>query len=148
MFIFGEFNVFRPADARLVLQKAAAALADGGLLLLEPHTYDAVKNMGAEAPSWFSSTGGLFSDHPHIALMDSHWSEEAQAATQRYFIIDAASGAVQRFASSYQAYTNDQYTHLLDQCGFTAVRFYPALGQTDGEPDSSLIAVTAGKPAG
>jgi SAM-dependent methyltransferase len=148
MLIFGEFNVFPPTYARLILQKSAAALVDGGALLLEPHTFAAVKNMGAETPSWFSSTGGLFFDRPHVTLMDNHWDEASAAATQRYFIIDAESGAVQRFAASYQAYTNSEYAALLENSGFTEVRFYPALGQTHGEPDSSLIAISARKPAG
>lgn len=35
MSIFGEFNVFRPKDAQLILQKSNAALNTGGRLLLE-----------------------------------------------------------------------------------------------------------------
>jgi SAM-dependent methyltransferase len=145
MLIFGEFNVFRPEHARLILKKAAAALKDGGILLLEPHSDAAIKSMGHEGPSWFSSLGGLFSDHPHLVLLDSHWDETSQAATQRYAIVEAENGTVQCFAASYQAYSNPEYTRCLMECGFEDALFYPALGRSEGEPDSTLIAVSARK---
>jgi SAM-dependent methyltransferase len=145
MFIFGEFNVFTPAHGRMILQKAASALAKGGTLLLEVHHHDAVRNMGLEAPSWFSSDGGLFSDRPHIVLMDNHWDETSQAATQRYYVIDAETGTVDRYAASYQSYTNSDYTRLLTECGFEDIRFYPALGRSSGDPDPTLIAISARK---
>jgi SAM-dependent methyltransferase len=145
MFIFGELNVFKPEHARLILQKAYSALAEGGELLLEVHTYEAVQNMGQEPPSWFSSEGGLFSEHPHIVLMDSHWDEDCQAATQRYYVMDEVTSTVDRFAASYQSYTNAEYALLLTECGFKDARFYPALGRSDGEPDPTLMAITARK---
>ncbi|MBN1642658.1 MAG: methyltransferase domain-containing protein, partial [Anaerolineae bacterium] len=42
MLLYGEFNVFRPKDARCILGKAWAALSAEGLLLLEPHTEAAI----------------------------------------------------------------------------------------------------------
>jgi hypothetical protein len=38
MLIFGEFNVFKPSEARLLLEKMHVALKPGGRLLLEPMT--------------------------------------------------------------------------------------------------------------
>ena len=49
MQIFGEINVFRPADARLILNKARAALKPGGRLLLEAAYYDLAVAVGKEA---------------------------------------------------------------------------------------------------
>src|SRR5690606_37831023 len=45
MLIYGEFNVFKPDDVRLILRKAHAALKSGGRLLLEPHTYEMVEEI-------------------------------------------------------------------------------------------------------
>jgi 2-polyprenyl-3-methyl-5-hydroxy-6-metoxy-1,4-benzoquinol methylase len=59
MLIYGEFNVFRPADAGVILDKAWQALAPGGVLLLEPHPYHVIKKMGEAAPSWMAEGGGL-----------------------------------------------------------------------------------------
>ena len=46
MLIYGELNIFRPTHAASILKKAYAALLPGGLLLLEPHTMEAVRQMG------------------------------------------------------------------------------------------------------
>jgi SAM-dependent methyltransferase len=46
MSIFGEFNVFRPGEAKVILEKACRALAPGGFLLLEPHRFEAVVKIG------------------------------------------------------------------------------------------------------
>ena len=62
MLIFGEFNVFRPSDARTILEKAHAALSPGGVLLLEPHTFAAVREMGERDAHWYSADSGVFSD--------------------------------------------------------------------------------------
>lgn len=64
-------------------------------------------------------------------------------ATNRYFVIDGATGAVTRHAESLQAYTNDAYRSLLAACGFGEVVFHPSL---TGEPDPTqkhLIAIVA-----
>lgn len=54
MLIFEELNVFRPAGARLILRKVHAALKPGGLLL-EPHTFDLVREIGQKSSSWYSA---------------------------------------------------------------------------------------------
>jgi SAM-dependent methyltransferase len=145
MFIFGELNVFKPEHACVILKNACEALTEGGRLLLEVHTDAAVQNMGQEPSSWFSSHSGLFSERPHIVLMDNHWDQDCQAATQRYYVIDAETSTIDRFAASYQSYTNAEYTLLLTECGFKDVRFYPALGRSEREPDPTLIAISAHK---
>jgi SAM-dependent methyltransferase len=145
MLIFGEFNVFRPSDAQTILKKAHGALADDGILLLEPHTFDAIQQ-GGEAPRfWYSSPKGLFLDTPHLCLQENFWNAEQSATTTRHFILDAATDSVTRYAQSMQAYTNEQYQSVLNECGFHDVTFYPSLF---GEPDpehQDLMAVVARK---
>src|SRR5262249_28809074 len=53
MLIFGELNVFPRPQAAAILARAHQALADDGLLLLEPHTFAAVQRIGERAPSWY-----------------------------------------------------------------------------------------------
>ena len=125
MLIFGEFNVFSIADAKAILQKAHCALNDGGMLVLEPHTFAMVKELGTQAPSWYATESGLFSERPHFCLTESFWDDKAHVATERYFIIDAQTGEVTRHAASMQAYTDDEYRALLIECGFDEVAFYP-----------------------
>ncbi len=145
MMIFGEFNVFRPADARAVLERAHAALDDGGLLLLEPHTLHAVERIGKQGRSWYSAEAGLFSDKPHLCLQENFWEPESQTATTRYFIIDAASGQVTPHAASYQGYSDEQYESLLADTGFEDVRFLPSLAGDEDAAQADLIAIVARK---
>jgi SAM-dependent methyltransferase len=147
MLIFGEFNVFTPQDARKILVKAFDALLPGGRLLLEPHTFEQVVQMGKEPASWFSEESGLFSASPHLYLQENFWDAEEQVAIERYFTIDAATGEVVFFSSSTQAYTNEEYHSLLSACGFGDGTFYPALGKIADAFQDGLLAIMAQKPA-
>jgi SAM-dependent methyltransferase len=145
MLIFGELNVFRPADARAILAKAWEALADGGNLLLEPHTCAAVEKMGRAPASWYSTEQGLFSTRPYLCLSENFWDETSQAAIKRHYIVETDSNQVTRYAQSLQAYTETQYQSLLEACGFTGVTFYPSLlGVADPE-QNDMIAIVARK---
>ena len=68
-----------------------------------------------------------------------------KVTTQRYFVVDAATGEVTRHASSMQAYTNEEYESLLIECGFRNVHFYPSLAGEAGEARDWLCAITAQK---
>lgn len=145
MLIFGEINVFRPADARRILAKAHRALAGGGLLLLEPHTFAVVQRMGEQEPSWYSSPGGLFAARPHLYLQEGFWDAGSGTATIRYFVVDAAGGQVTRYAQSLQAYTDQEYRTLLGESGFEAVEFYPSLTGQETETGGGLFALVGQK---
>ena len=132
MLIYGELNTFRRAEARAILSRARAALAPGGRLLLEVHTFDAVAGMGAQPPAWHSAESGLFSDRPYVCLTEHGWDAGMRVATNRHFVIDGATGGVTRYAESLQAYTDDEYRALLADCGFGGAAFHPSL---TGEPD-------------
>ena len=143
MLIFGEFNVFRPGDARAILEKAHAALSPGGVLLLEPHTFDAVREMGERGAHWYSADCGVFSDEPYLCLRESFWHPEHAATTERYYVVDAATGGVTRYASSMQAYTDAEYRGLLAECGFGEIEVRRAMvGGGDGG-ERGLVVVAA-----
>lgn len=145
MQIFGEINVFSPDDVRKILVKARQALADNGLLLLEPHTLKCVRRIGEQPRSWHSSESGLFSERPHLYLQESFWNAERQVTTERYFIIDATTGHVTRHASSMQAYTDEGYRSLLADCGFGDEVFYESLGGPADGTLNDLFAIVARK---
>lgn len=145
MLIYGEFNIFNADDARHILQKTERALQSGALLLLEPHTYAAVRNFGHAPAHWSSSTGGLFSAQPHLVLTESMWQPDTQTTTRRYFVVDAATGGVTRYAQTFQAYTIAQYRQLLAESGFEIIDILPALGGTPPGLQPNLFAVVAQK---
>jgi SAM-dependent methyltransferase len=147
MSIFGELNVFLPAEAKGILANAWRALVPDGFLLLEPHTFTKVAEIGGEPHSWYSAEKGLFSDEPHLFLQENFWDAKNKAAIQRYYVIDAATGGVTFNSSTMQAYTNEDYRLLLAECGFTDAVFYPSLGGSAGSPEGGLIAILSRKRA-
>jgi SAM-dependent methyltransferase len=147
MCIYGEFNVFRQADARTILHKAWSALRDGGQLLLEPHTYAYVRGLGESPPTWYTSAKSVFHDTAHLRLMDYDWHAVTRAATIRYFVIDLANCQMQAYAQSMQAYTNEEYHELLKLTGFDRIRIFPDMGEADREQEAALFVITARKGA-
>jgi SAM-dependent methyltransferase len=144
MLIFGEFNVFRQSEAQAILRKAHAALVSGGLLLLEPHTFAAVCQLGGRS-LWHSVEQGLFSDRPHLVLYESLWDREHKTTTERYYVIDAATGTVARHAATLQAYTEIELAGILTECGFGEPRFYPSLIGVEDRSQQDFLAVVAEK---
>ena len=132
MLLFGELNVFQPAQIRRLLTNANRALVHGGILLLEPHTYAAVRKMGRSEPTWFSSEGGLFSERPHLVLIENHWNRIDKTTTVRHYVIDAERGDVVRYAQSFQAYLAEEYDAMLRSCGFQSIQIARFGGRCDG----------------
>lgn len=145
MFIFGALNILPPADAHAILKKACAALAPGGLLLLEVSSPDSVDQIGNQPSMWYASQAGLFSDRPHLCLMENFWDEASATATERFYVIDAASGAVTRHAASTVAYTETQLRKLLKEAGLGAPRFHPSLTGKEETQAQDMLVVLAQK---
>ena len=145
MFVFGEPNVFRPEELRHILRKAYAALNEGGRILLEVHTPEVVQRLGHQRTTWYTLEQGLFSDRPHLVLFESFWDEAQRVAIERFYIVDAETGAVTPHASSMQAYTDEQYRYALQIAGFTDITFYPSLIGAPDERQPDLIAIVARK---
>lgn len=143
LFVFGEFNVFRPADARTILEKARRALEPGGTLLIEPHHFEVVEKMGAAPPSWHTAPAGLFSEQPYLCLQENMWDHEAKTATTRFFVIDAATGGAEQLTQTMQAYTHGEYRTMLEQAGFGTVEFLPSFGPSDDQHRDSLMLIEA-----
>ena len=125
--VFGEFNVFSPDECRMILKKTFEALSPGGKLLLEAHTFDAVERIGRTPNSWYKSGPGLmglFSDDPHICLIENHWCDKQQTALQQFHILTAADGTVTSYRSTTRAWTTDQYKQLLKEAGFANVTIH------------------------
>jgi SAM-dependent methyltransferase len=145
MFIYGEFNVFRPDDAKAILRKAHAALESGGTVLLEPHTCTYIEALGHKPPVWSTCRSGLFADQPYVYFVEHSWHATSRTATTRHFVLDAQTANIAHYAATYQAYLEDEYKSLLQACGFEDVRFFPSLEGIEDPSQSELLAVTARK---
>ena len=123
MMIYGEFNVFEPEQAKQLLSKAYQSLGRDGLLLLEVHTFDAIKKIGLQNSTWKSVSQGLFSQKPHLLLEQGFWDSETNTATKRFYVIDAADCSVRRYAVTYQAYSIKLYMQQVCSVGFYKAEF-------------------------
>ncbi len=132
MLIHGELNTFRRIETASIAARARAALERGGVLLLEVYPYNAVESRGRRGPTWYAAERGLFGAEPHLCLSESFWNAERSAATERWFVIDAATGTVTRQAASMQAYTDDELDSLLLGAGFKDLEQRDSLTE---EPD-------------
>ena len=64
-------------------------------------------------------------------------------ATERFYIVDAASGQVTRHAASTQAYEEEELETLLNSVGFEQVSFHASLtGKDEGEINDFLVVST------
>jgi SAM-dependent methyltransferase len=145
MLIYGELNVFRRHDAKHVLKKAYAALADDGMLLLEPHTFTSIQQKGMQKPTWYTRERGLFADEPFLCLTEHFWHDAEQVATTRYYVIESTTGTLTHYAQSFQAYTDAGYRELLQTCGFIVSQFYPSLTGTADETQQGFCVIVGRK---
>ncbi len=143
MLIWGEFNAFSPKNGRLVLEKCAHSMSDGGRLLLEVQTFDGVKAIGREPATWTSAESGLFSERPFMCLKQSCWSEPHHAATTRFWVVDVETARVRMMNSSAKAYTDDEYDELLRASGFRAIRRHPSMSNETGDELSGIVVLLA-----
>jgi ubiquinone/menaquinone biosynthesis C-methylase UbiE len=141
LFIYGEFNVFKPLDMKHVLKKSYDSLKKGGLFIAEPNRYETVKQVGTSPASWYSSQEGLFSPKPHLCLMENFWDEEKHIANTRYFIVDAETNNVTLHASSMVAYTRENLEQMIRESGFKDIVFYESLsgGKKDFEKHLEVV---------
>jgi SAM-dependent methyltransferase len=145
IFIFGALNLFRPADASLILRKACQALKPGGLLLLEASSLDAVDQIGNQPAMWYSAESGIFSDTPHLCLMETFWDDEQMVATERFYVIDPATGQVNHHAASTQAYDEAGLEKMVQQAGFSQISFYPSMTGKEVDELNEFLVLTARK---
>ena len=118
MILFGELNVFSPAEAMAILRKARAALTPTGRLIVEMQTPEAVQSAGRSEPSEQQSESGLFSDRPHLCRTENRWLPDQQAAVQTFHITETGSGQSQEFRSTTQAWPDRNLIELLTDADF------------------------------
>jgi SAM-dependent methyltransferase len=143
LLLYGQLNVFRRDEARSIVSWAYAALRPGGVFIIEPQTYAHIRESGNSAPSWSGHEHGLFSARPHLLLTESFWDPDGAVSTERFFVIDAATGAVTRYALSNEAYSDEDLDRLLEGAGFEGIQHRPSL--VAGETSPGLSVVTAAR---
>ena len=127
MLLYGQLNVFRRSEAADIVKRSLAALAPGGIFVAEPQTFDHVKTSGLVDTSWSGHSSGLFSEQPHLLLTESFWDEERRTGTQRFYVVDTASGVVTQHSLSNEAYRDEELVSLFSDAGFRDVELLSSL---------------------
>jgi hypothetical protein len=73
----------------------------------------------------------LFADYPHLRLEEHFWHADHAAATTRYLIVDTSDGSTTQYASTMKAYTDDQYQGVLTTAGFSEIRSFQEMGESE-----------------
>jgi SAM-dependent methyltransferase len=118
MLLYGEFNVFAPAEAAAILRRSKEALAAGGVLVLETQDADAIEKIGRREPSMASSDGGLFDDRPHRLLTESVWLGDHRVAVEVFTVTDTADGNTFVYRSTTRAWSHEELGALVRDAGF------------------------------
>lgn len=118
MILFGEFNVFAPAEALAIVEKVRASLHPEGRLILEIQTYEAVERAGQVAPSEQQCESGLFSDQPYHCRTESRWLPDDEVAVQTFSVTDTADGQTRAYRSTTRAWSDGDLADLLSEAGF------------------------------
>ena len=135
MMLYGEFNTFCPSEARNILKKMCQSMIPDGILLLEVSSCEAIYDLGEKQPRWYAVPEGLFSERPHICLMENFYDSQTATAIERFLIIDLETSEVTRYASSLQAYTHAEFQNLLNLCGFHPIETVSFFGTDEGIGD-------------
>ena len=121
MFLFGELNVFSPAEILGILRKARASLTPPGRLVCEIQTPEAVENVGRSPSTEERHEAGLFSPHPHRRNTDNRWLPDQRVTVQTFTITEDGQPGPCVYRSTTQAWPDDELTKLLHSAGFQAV---------------------------
>jgi SAM-dependent methyltransferase len=142
MFLFGDFNPFPREEALGILRRCRAALNPEGRLLLEVHSFGAIRDRGLAAPRWSAAASGLFTDRPHLRLDQSFWLEYGAHAAGRHWIVDTSTGETTKYGWTMRAYTDAEYEALLAEAGFRLLARYENLTGT-AEPSEFPVLLAA-----
>lgn len=120
MLLSGELNAFSPCDAREILERAAAHVEPGGLLILEGHGPADVERIGQVPASWYRAARGVFSDSPHLVFKEPRWHPRHRATVEAYLVLSGDGGA-RTYVATLQSYEDSELDALLTAAGFTAI---------------------------
>ena len=118
MILYGEFNVFSPAEALAILNKVRASLSPQGRLIVEVQSASAIEAVGRGEPTEQQLESGLFSDHPHRYRTENKWLPDEQVTIQTFIITDANDGQTRVYRSTTKAWPDDELASALAAAGF------------------------------
>lgn len=118
MMLFGEFNVFAPAEVSAILQGVRAILHPKGRLILETQTPGIVEQASHCEPSEQQCESGLFSDQPYRCRTESRWLPDEDVTVQTFSVMETANNQTRVYRSTTKAWSDHDLMELLTDAGF------------------------------
>ena len=146
LLLSGELNTFSREDGPLLLEGARRALARSGALVLELHPERAVRALAEPGTSQFSAERSVFSDAPHLCLIERRFDEESRTAHERFFVASRDTDDVFVYVSSTRAYSDRELDALLATAGFGHVERHASLAGSLATPDEGLVVLVCRDP--
>ena len=145
MMVFSELNTYDDDEITTIINKSYQALSEGGKLLMEVPSFDAVYQIGNQPPVWYSEKKGVFSEEPYLCLTESFWEDDTNTAVERYYIIPASGEAIREFINRTRAFEEHEYETMLHRAGFNQVKFHPSLTGRDSQQLDGMFVIIAEK---
>lgn len=124
MFLYGQLAVFPRETAQVLLNNAAAALAENGRLVIELLNQDRVDKKNSNW--WYTDNTGLWGDAPFLHLGERFWNDETKLSTERFHILHLETGKLDKVILCDQTYATADMSAMLKSAGFSTVSIYPA----------------------
>ncbi len=140
-FWFGEFHSFPPDTARAFLPQLHALLKPGGRFVLEYQPEDIFAK--EDTSFWSCEERSVFCDTPHLWLQEFGWDEESATETHGHWILEIASGNLQRYIQCHKAWTDEELIALLAAAGFHDPVFCDAITGESEEFEFPLVVTRA-----
>lgn len=140
-FWFGEFHTFPPETVRDFLPRLHGLLRPGGQFILE-YQPEALF-LKEDSSEWSCVPSSVFSDHPHLWLQEFGWDEETATETHVHWILETASGNLERYIQCHKAWTDEELIALLAEAGFQDPQFHAAITGESEEFEFPLVVTRA-----
>ena len=139
LLLSGELNTFAPEEAERILAGARRALAPSGSVVLEVHPEDAVRSRAEPSTAWFSADRSVFSDEPHLCLIERRFDTASRTTLERFFVASGDADELRVYTSSTRAYSDRELDSLLEAADLGRVERYPSLAGTAPEAGEDFV---------
>ena len=126
---FGDIHAFRRPAATGLLSAACAALAPGGLLILEMQPWDEFPR--EDDLSATAVQEGLFCDEPHLWVQRHRWDADAETEVHGHWILAGESARLATYVQCHQAWRADRLDDLLTACGLVDPAWHAPIAGLD-----------------
>lgn len=122
--MFGQLNAFRPAETASLLTRLATAIESSGKVAAE--VVDSASFDRRQWNMWTTVESSAFGDFPQLWMAERYWDDVQEAAIERHFILNMATGRLDEYAHCTQSYADESYAGMFDAAGFDLTDIHKA----------------------